>query len=435
MTKFYRSLWVIGLAVTMIISACGGSDDETRGLESARENQTNTPSAIVENTEDTDAVTSSTPTGVMIILSQEILYRWDLGAESPEVIATDVSEDNMVLSPASDSVFYVVREDGAAVLYRADAQTGETERIYELGRLRFRTELQWQMGNWSPNHDWVILTSFDFGTGPTLISTAGTADAVVLSQNFVNTLWLDDGRIVIYEQNFQGFDENTDPGAFPPIVSLTIIDPESGERLEPEWVSDLEEINSFEAFLATLAENNMNVTFSTPDEVASLPGRAQIDFGDGGFFSGGGEFCFPLSISQIGANEQREIIHERDDVFTFLDLHEVGDGSLIFGQIRYPNCTLGTPTGELIHLQPGQEPEILTDQLTSQLDQNGFNDRFFDVNQRLTVSPDTQHVAWIQTTPRGDQSSLVIWNVASNEITPVSFDIPEFRPRRIFWVQ
>ncbi|MCI0714419.1 MAG: hypothetical protein L0154_29965 [Chloroflexi bacterium] len=429
MNNCYKLLWVISVVVTLMISACSGNNNETPGLQSARENQTDTLPATVESTDDNNAV------GALIILSQEILYRWDFSTESPEVIARDVSEDNMVLSPASDSVFYVVREDGAAVLYQADTQTGETGRIYELGRLRFRTELQWQLGNWSPNHDWAILTSFDFGIGPTLISTAGAADAVVLSQNFVNTLWLDDGRIVTYEQNFQGFDENTDPGAFAPIVSLTIVDPESGERLEPEWVSDLEEINSFELFLATLAENDLNVTFSTPDELASLPGNAQIDFGEGVFFSGGGEFCFPLSISQIGANEQREIIYERDDVFTFLDLHEVGDGSLIFGQVSYPDCTLSTPIGELVHLQPSQEQEILTDQLTSQLDQNGFNDRFFDINQRLAISPDMEHVAWIEMTPEGNQSSLIIWNVATNEISPVSFDIPEFRPRRIFWVQ
>jgi hypothetical protein len=300
-----------------------------------------------------------------------------------------------------------------------------------------RAAQTWGVAGWSPDEQWVI--TFLWPLGIEVLRLDGQAGYQLSDSNDTGTIWLDDGSILLIDQDFTEFGGQGD------VVYRGISQMDVTTGQVEEWDVDLDALTQdFDATLeALLAEHGLafagiqnpaaDVFVNAPENFFTFTNTASIC--DNWTFTAG-----PV----VPDEPEPELLYEAAQTYKITDFQVLDDGNWLFLQWVLPNCRISAlPVISLVRMTPGQEPQTVTDQIFSETD---LSRRRLNLGStgRFALSTDQQRVLWVGGNAEASTSIINVTDMATGvtqtilveergELSPDVFAANQMF-RNVFWV-
>jgi hypothetical protein len=373
---------VVVIGGFLFLSACRSNSDKGVALESGRADTAGTAQTTPTRVNETSLTAASLP-GSLVFVDGTQLYHW-LPRQEAELLANEVSPAGIFLSPDKTHLIYTTVANRTTTIWRLDIATSQMIQLH-----RYITPPRELFVFWSPDSAWLMLQS---EAGHVVVRTDGT-QAQEIRQGFnMRLYWLVDNTVLIV-QLASGQ------------ILLEQLDPATGIRTAiplAELVGTLED-----QFLAALVASGLQLhTASGVDTSVQIiePSSFHSRF----------NFCDTWQIiQQVSTTDEPEIRYEATNVARLANLVVLSDESMLFAQLRYPNCEYRTLTAELVYLQPAASAHVITDELYPG---GRLNVRRLSENAALfAISPDERYVVWINGDLERTAGVLYVDDLASGE--------------------
>jgi hypothetical protein len=446
--EYMRKIAVLLTIVSLILVACGSSDDseDKPGLSSANTRQRATGEVLqyTSQPEDEPVSNSINLPDTLIYTTANGLFRWDFeNGDSPEQIAADVDPSNISWAPDGSFFIYGEYQGNTLMGVRYEIDSNERTELIPIQETRFGGRPDsWSIWNWSPDSKWFMLQGDGFNRPSQLVRADGTRPAIeVEGEFFPQLLWTADDQAIVYS-----FAPPTSSVREPTDLNLlTLYDLETGESQDIIDDIDVEPINNTtnsEEQSLLLREALETAGFSLVEPAYYLgsvaPSEYTISYPEDYYSMGRYDtptYCDDWSIIQNDPDSgDTTVIYEAPDANTLSGLVQLGDNSLIFLKFYYPDCEFGPPVAELLRLMPDGTIELISNELASAADSDEFRG-FWSGTSRFRVSPDKSHVLWLALDEYGLERTLNVTDLENMTSRPLTVNgEPLVDVVSMFWV-
>ena len=451
-------LLVGALIILVLATSCGNpsSDAGNVSLESARDSNEQvqpTPTDADNNRLSSDDLEPKTVLNLedMLVYTTDFsLYVWDFNTEEqPQTFDFFMGGEQIYLAPSENYIVFGGIKSDIFGLYRLDLQTREISLIVDVTNRPFIPN--WSILSWSPDQKWLIINARNIGTPLGFVRADGSSNSVhELADAWKPTYWTVDNQIILTEIDDQF---RSSERLFLPIESVTQIDPATDTRADLTSQLDMDFINEAHDYLEQgqrLAEAlhtldieldaaSLDSSVEIPNQTVWVDVNYPDNLGEDGL-TGAALYCNTWQIAEwdLGqglATEPVRILREFENTAGLMNLTRLEDGSILFIYIWYPDCAYGTPQGQLIHMQPDGEYDVISENIVSAGDTSAF--RGFLDGTRFIVSPNQQVVLWFHQGINGspEEKTVYVTDLKTGESNPLLVDGESLHSIvRILWV-
>lgn len=461
--KLFKLLLVL-LFSSVLLVACGGDKENTdsggQSLEGARDQNiqptaTDLPTEVADgevdgsNDDPTPTPEITNPWGledILVYTTNRTLYVWDFELhEEPQAIAYDVDEANITYVPTKQGLLFGAWDNSNFWINLLSLETYEVQPLVDLGRSSAPgREVNWYTQSWSPDSNWFILSSWDFNLPMGIAAADGSGYLIRIEDNMFNSIWTRDNELVLAIVDYGSF---SDTPSIPEIQEIIKIDPDTDGREDISAQIDIDHINSavdyseqYEFFYQELDDSGFELTYSllsSADEDEEGEDFYFIQVPEGLYENFNRNdtpvYCREWQILKWNTGwgspyaedtdfARAEILYYDDATALLTRLETLTDDSMLFLRISYPDCTYGTPLGELIHLTPEGEQHILSDKLAHAGDSSAFQGGLIRNHARFVVEPNGTHVLWLESDGIGLSNILYLTDLTNFESEAFKID-------------
>ncbi len=397
--------------------------------------------------------------GGLLFLKDDVLYLSWFDGEGPALVADVVHPFMIEPSPDGSAVVYpageterVVGYGGMAytrfsyVLTMTDLYTVESTPLLNVGDERGVSGL---FLGWAPDSQSVIVwdtNSLLLARRSGEIIALPDTDTAAWQPGIHTVAWLPDSSVLLFATKEPAGGSGSPDGTGEPRLAVYRYDPATAERTMLDLnITDLALLD-FMYLEKTLHEHGTIYaeTFNATHRAARLPdgSRVYIDW-PLPVKSFQADVCSTWEIRQQaqGETDPPQTLYTVDDTTFLTDLTALPDGSLLFLRWALAGCQFsGVMDVQLIRLVPGQEPQVITDEIDpgSNANPNTVIMLGYQRGRKYTVSPDGRYVFWVGGGSDTNTSSIRVtdleYDVTATLLTDVMrpFEIGGFED--VFWV-
>ena len=390
--------------VVLILAACGGGEDDS-GVQLQVAETTADPLAAASQptlaSESADWSAADGLPGGLVFVQGHTLYLYPhTGAAGPVAVAGQVDPDTIHLTPGRDSVIYTETSqydfNDPHMIKHVDLTTLEQVSLSE-------TYGNWQIMDWSPDGEWVLIQVIHRGID--LARLDGTQTYEIARTRLAEAFWLTDGTVLVLDESVSTSDQTR-------YKSVIRFDPATGESIPLEI--DLNALAGDRTLLDTaLADLGVEVVqrpaTTSDSSVHLLPPE---DYSE----TNPAACAVWQVVEQVGdENPVTDVLYQGDTLYRLSDLQVLPDGSLLFLQWTLEDCRVGgTPSVTVLHLIPGQSPEIVVEGVFPGV---GLAAVIQGESGRYAVSPDGRYVAWVNGNAEASVSSLRLVDLRTGQLS------------------
>ena len=407
-----QKIIVLFLTFLLVLSACG-SDKDSRdtGLEGVDHKSTAT---TVSPDTDTEANNSSDtqPVGYLAYIQDGVLVVLDLATQTTQQVGQGVLPDYLYSSPDQTAVYFTAHDttQNKIFFYGYTFKDGSIQQIAEAQPSISASGSLWFLYGWSPNAEWAILLTTQMGIRSLLVNTQQSMEPIALSNTLLgDPLWTTDNQLitVAHENGMPPIDMPVNE-YFAPIESIQQIHTPDGIITDLTSLFTLDSITSDTELHQAIEANDIDLSDFPTESIPEIwipAGRRHQE--------NRSQYCWQYHIAQ-----DNEIRYMAEDVYILGNLENLTDGSAVFMQIEFADCSfLSGPTGKLVLLTGNNIAIVLTDALTSIRDRNN-PDPFF-LQGRYDIAPQQNYAVFIATDESGARTTLNMVDINGDEAMPV----------------
>lgn len=348
------------LLSVLLLSACG--EEEQVSLESGSGND------VTPTEEEASELSVGDAGGTLIYVQDSELVVWSLN-QTPVTVAGGVVPDDVFVSPDERYLIYFMnppRRGDPTELRSLDLETMEDWQLLPLGGL---SQGIWRV-EWSPDQTWLLVQT---NARLYVVSVDGEQSEMLARTFTYSPFWLADNTVLIANME----DDE--------LLGLQHYDPATGTMTDID-IAELPSLDDMETMLTALDEMGYQLaappTLEAPTNTFDTVPPPGYDF----------NALLRCGVWQVQREET--VLYEGVDVAYMGEPTDLGDGTALVVEWRYPDCRYADLSARLLRVRPDEPAEVITEGLFPGDSMDARFSAWSEIN-RYALTADQSYLFWL----------------------------------------